>query len=563
VNKFFVVLAGACLLGGGIQAQSPNMGQISGNFQIDSRYLFPDTLINAPNVPEKSVLNGWGQLNYVNGKFSAGVRYEAFMNPTPDIDPRYKGQGFPYRFASYKGEQLEIRLGNCYDQFGSGLIFRAYEDRGLVWDNSIDGFQARFTPRKGIYLKGIWGKQRAFWTQSAGIVRGFDGEININEALDSLTKNWDARIILGGSFVSRYQIDQDPTYELPVNVGTWAARANIMWKRFSLYAEYGYKINDPQDGFKINNKYVYKPGQALYLSATYSQKGLGVILSAKHIDNFSFRSDRTATGTAMFINYLPALTKQHTYILAAYYPYATQANGEVGAQAEVTYKIKKGTKLGGKYGTNVQFNYSVAHALDTTSLNDTVRLMGYTTKMGRWGDSLFFQDINIEINRKINQKLKLNLVYTFLRYNKNVIEGKANYPIIDAHTAVVDVIWKINDKFTLRSDAEHMFVTTSDDNYFTHNTHGNVVDFGHWVALTEELTIGEHWYVAVMDQYNYGNYESIRRIHYINGQVGYMRNTTRIVVGYGKQRAGIFCVGGVCRFVPASNGFTLSITSAF
>jgi hypothetical protein len=290
---------------------------------------------------------------------------------------------------------------------------------------------------------------------------------------------------------------------------------------------------------------------------------LGVILSAKHIDNFSFRSDRTATGTAMFINYLPALTKQHTYILAAYYPYATQANGEVGAQAEITYKIKKGTKLGGKYGTNVQFNYSVAHALDTVSLNDTVRLMGYTTKMGRWGDSLFFQDINIEINRKINQKLKLNLVYTFLRYNKNVIEGKANYPIIDAHTAVVDVIWKINDKFTLRSDAEHMFVTTSDDNYFTHSTHGNVVDFGHWVALTEELTIGEHWYVALMDQYNYGNYESIRRIHYINGQVGYMRNTTRIIVGYGKQRAGIFCVGGVCRFVPASNGFTLSITSAF
>jgi hypothetical protein len=34
-------------------------------------------------------------------------------------------------------------------------------------------------------------------------------------------------------------------------------------------------------------------------------------------------------------------------------------------------------------------------------------------------------------------------------------------------------------------------------------------------------------------------------------------------MSYGKQRAGIFCVGGVCRNVPASNGFAISITSSF
>ena len=32
---------------------------------------------------------------------------------------------------------------------------------------------------------------------------------------------------------------------------------------------------------------------------------------------------------------------------------------------------------------------------------------------------------------------------------------------------------------------------------------------------------------------------------------------------YGKQRAGVFCVGGVCRAVPASNGLTFSFTSSF
>jgi hypothetical protein len=35
------------------------------------------------------------------------------------------------------------------------------------------------------------------------------------------------------------------------------------------------------------------------------------------------------------------------------------------------------------------------------------------------------------------------------------------------------------------------------------------------------------------------------------------------MLGYGKRRAGIFCIGGVCRAVPASNGIEINITSTF
>ena len=38
---------------------------------------------------------------------------------------------------------------------------------------------------------------------------------------------------------------------------------------------------------------------------------------------------------------------------------------------------------------------------------------------------------------------------------------------------------------------------------------------------------------------------------------------TDLVLGYGKRREGIFCVGGVCRAVPASNGFEVTFTSSF
>ena len=35
------------------------------------------------------------------------------------------------------------------------------------------------------------------------------------------------------------------------------------------------------------------------------------------------------------------------------------------------------------------------------------------------------------------------------------------------------------------------------------------------------------------------------------------------MLSYGKQREGIICVGGVCRQVPAANGFSVTITSSF
>jgi hypothetical protein len=66
-----------------------------------------------------------------------------------------------------------------------------------------------------------------------------------------------------------------------------------------------------------------------------------------------------------------------------------------------------------------------------------------------------------------------------------------------------------------------------------------------------------------MDQYNYSNPEEDLQIHYVIGTVGYVQNATRFMVSYGRQRAGLFCVGGVCRNVPASNGLTFTFTQSF
>ena len=53
-----------------------------------------------------------------------------------------------------------ITAGNYYEQLGSGLIFRSYEDKGLGIDNAMDGFRLKYQPLMGLYLKTFIGKSR-------------------------------------------------------------------------------------------------------------------------------------------------------------------------------------------------------------------------------------------------------------------------------------------------------------------------------------------------------------------------------------------------------------------
>jgi hypothetical protein len=66
-----------------------------------------------------------------------------------------------------------------------------------------------------------------------------------------------------------------------------------------------------------------------------------------------------------------------------------------------------------------------------------------------------------------------------------------------------------------------------------------------------------------MDQYNYGNSHPEKRLHYLLGSFGYTKDNSRFMFMYGKQRAGILCIGGVCRPVPATNGLTFTFTHSF
>lgn len=547
-------------------------GQVHGNFQFDGFYYTEDSDLGITD----STLNGkyfrmnaFGNIIYTNGNFEAGLRFETYLPPLAGFDAAYEGSGIPYYYVKYKWDKLELTAGNFYEQFGNGLVLRAYEEWQLGYDNSIRGFRARFQPVNGIYLTGLIGTQRYYWEpykdNNRGIVRGLDGEFNLNELIPGMDDS-KTRITLGASFVSKYEkaskktitrdsvVDTVSTryvfrYKIPENVAAYSGRLNLAYGGFNLTAEYAYKINDPSEF----NQYIYREGQAMFLSLAYSTKGLGISLSGKRIDNMSYKSRRNETGNVLDINYLPPLTKQHTYSLATIYPYATQPLGEMGLQGQVVYTIPKKTALGGRYGTTIELNYSQISSIKKEKVAENIPIdstgtLGYESGFFAIGDRLYYEDFNVVLSRKFSSKWKAILSYLHQSYNIDVIEGHTGEPMVHTNIGILDLTYKITPTKSLRLETQGLFTDQ---------------DRGSWAMALLEFNIAPKWFFTVMDEYNYGNPDEDLQLHYYNASIAYVKGASRISLGYGRQREGLLCVGGVCRQVPAANGFSISISSQF
>lgn len=564
--RFFnsiILLAALLLVAVPVSAQiSPLGGTVSGNMQTDIQTYSEDTIIGAPDVAEKILMNSYANILYTNGNFTAGMRFEGYLNTLEGFDNRNDGVGVSNRFVQYQAERLNVTLGTFYEQFGNGLILRAYEDKAVDYDNALDGIRLKYTIGKGIFLKGLIARQRSFFAETSdnysvlqhgpGIVRAIDGEIMLNETFESLQAA-KTRISLGGSFVSKFQ-DSDlnnPFYHLPANVGAAAGRFNIQRGKVNVSSEYAYKINDPS----ADNNFIYKDGNAFLINATYSQKGFGVFLSAKRVDNMSFRSDRNANLNVLNINNLPVIARNHTYSLAAMYPYATQPTGEMGYRAEIMYQFPRESTLGGKYGTNLTIGFSRVTSIDKQAVSDTAAIgtagtLGYESDPLTFGEELYFQDFNIEINKKFSRKVKMVLTYQNLVYNFEVLRGKPGHKKVYANTGIIDFTYKFTTRNALRTELQGLF---SDPDQ----------DMGSWAMILLEYTMAPHWFFSVSDQYNYNNNDEDMRVHYYSAALGYTNGGNRFQIGYGKQRSGVVCVGGVCRNMPASNGLIISVSSTF
>lgn len=529
-----------------------NTGQIHGDFNLSVQSYQEDLTIGAQTVDEIIRSNAHLNINYIKGDFQIGLRYESYLNALADYDPEFKGNGIPFRYATYNINGLEITAGNYYEQIGNGLIFRSYEEKGLGIDNAMDGIRLKYKPIKGLYLKTFIGKSRTHFTYSEGIFRAIDGDFNINE----LTKlNTNTSIMLGFGFISRYQERSNIVFKIPQNVGAYSARINLINGGWAYAGEFAYKINDPANVLS-QSEMNYASGNAFTNSLTFSKKGFGFTIEMHRADNMTFKSDRDRDGKAYLINYIPTLTKAHSYSLLALYPYATQTDGELGLQADLYLNFKKGSLLGGKYGTKLDLNYARINALNGGSsfLNDQTN---HVPQLISFSEELYFQDVNLEINKKINKKIKTVFVLANQTYNKDFLEGhtEGSDGVLNSTIIVADISYRIKKKHSVRMELQTLISKQLE--------HAEELADGDWSMGLIEYTISPNWFFTIQDMYNWGNEDPEKKLHYLNINVGFIKGANRFEIGYGKKREGIFCVGGICKLVPASNGFNLSVSSSF
>lgn len=527
-------------------------GYFYGGLESNSQWLQTDEGINFLAPEDQFRANNYVLLNYNLGKFTAGMQFESYLpSALLGYDPIFDNQnGVATYYVNYKDETLDVTGGYFYEQFGSGLMLRSWEDRQLGLNNAIKGLNVKFNATEDLRIKAVFGKQRVGFIESEGTIQGIDADLSLSGALDVESVD----IQLGVSYVGRNQ-DTNGVEAIPSTVGAYGGRLDFIIDNF--YAGVEAVVKDPDvvtnEGVIASNK-LYD-GTALQVNAGYAKKGLGINATFRRLENFSFFSDRLAEGNIFnqqVINYVPGLTKQQDYLLTNIYVYNPQPRliiesfdqraGEVGTQFDLFYSFRKGSLLGGKYGTKLATNFSYWGGLDAEY---NIENRWYKAKFIGQGRQLF-RDINFEVKKKISKDWSTVFTYQNVLIDKGIVEGGplGNTSIL-ANIGVIEATKRLDDGKAARFVIQHLW---SED------------DRKNWAAAVVEYNFSTSLAIYAADNWNY---EGIDEIHYYSLGGSYTKGNTRFALNYGRQRGGLICIGGVCRFVPENTGLSANLTVTF
>jgi len=535
------------------QVNAQNQGTLSGSIQTNANFFQRDTVIGAQNTPQydHQLFGGetWVTLNYSNFGFDVGVRYDLFNNSNlPNPQGSFNENGIGKWFIKKKLGEFDFAVGNLYDQIGSGIIYRAYEERPLFIDNSLLGARVIYHINEDWEVKGFMGKQKNVFDLYPSVVRGFniDGFYSPKDE----TKNWS--ISPGFGVVSRtiddktmnllvsniktyYATDSTKVFVPKYNTYAFTLYNNLSVGKFNWYAEAAFKSKDPAR----NGEYFTDGlGTVYYSSLSFATKGLGITLEGKRTENFEFRTTPLESLNRGLLNFIPPMTRINAYRLTTRYSAATQFLGENSFQVDVKYAPIKKVLL--------TFNVSRMTALD---------------------NNLLSQEIYFDAVYKLNRKNRFVVGVQNQIYNQDVFQFKPGVPLLKPTTPFVEYLHKMKKRRSIRMELQYMLMDSHTDD-MGHTTKN---DQGDWLFGLAEYTMGSHWIFTVSDMYNVapgknspkdnqGNYISS---HYPRFDIYYKLKTTRLSLSYVKQVEGVVCTGGICRLEPAFSGVKFTLNSNF
>ena len=512
-------------------------GYVTGSFETNTNGYVKDDRTTA-TVPDGNFgSNNYLKLDYYNSRFTAGIQIEGYAPALVGYSSDLNGMNLTNYYVSWKDEDFSITAGTVYDQFGSGLLFRSWEDRAIGLNNAVTGARLTYSYNDILNVKAIWGMPRFGMKPSQTQVKGADMSFVISNLFD--IRN--TYLAVEGSVLDRYEaLDANRRADgCSPNTTGWSARLNAESHGFFLKAEYvdagqKYYYNTSYAG--EGQMYHRKRGNAQLVETGYNGGGLGVNLSLRRLEWMDSKVVNEAASNVNMLNYVPALCTQYTYMLTTLHPYGARTgeissrftnSGEIGGQVDVFYNVRRGTWLGGKRGMKVHANFSTYHTIAEEG----------TFKPG----NLLFRDMSVDIEKQWTRKFKSVLLWSYQEYTPSYGASKTTYL---SNIIVADLLYKFTNSLSARMELQYLF------------TYEDQKD---WMAALLEVNFAPHWSVYAADMYNHG----MTKVHYYNGGFSWSKSRTKVALGYGRYKAGYICSGGVCRQIPAYTGANLSVTMMF
>ena len=489
--------------------------------------------------------NNYLKLDYYKGRLSAGTQLEGYFPTTVGYPFPENRMSVSNLYVSWRDASYSVTAGTFYDQLGSGLLFRSWEDRTLGLNNAMLGARATYNWEDNIAVKAFWGVPRLGKLSEYGFMSGNEGSFfglglassvnvagaDLSVSLSDLLDWSEVAFSLEGSVLNKH--NTKPEYGLKNNTLGWSARAAMDVAGFYAKAEY-------VDAGQVLVDYMPGHGNAQQIELGFNQKGLGVSLTGRRLEHMMAQicpGKGIYAASANVLSYCPAMTTQYTYMLTTLNPYNPTLGdtnlyaGEIGGQLDAFYNFRRGTKIGGKRGMKVHANFSTYYTLDGDG--------------GTKGSELLFRDFSFDVERQWTKKFKTTLLYSLQEYNKHE-KNYAGFEVYvgTSHTVVADLMYKWTSRFSTRLELQYLASKDYQKD---------------WMAALLEVSFAPHWSVFASDMYNHGD----SKLHYYNAGVSFVYSKIRVAAGYGRYRAGFICSGGVCREIPAYTGANLTLTASF
>ena len=539
MRKIFLSLLVVAMGVTSVMAQSDEKGYVVGSFESNSIVYVDDTVTNAQKPDGNFGTNNYLKADYYLGNFSAGVQLEAYQPALIGYPGNLHGARLTNYYMQWSDGDFDVTAGTFYDQFGSGILFRTYEDRTLGVNSALMGARVAYQYKDIARIKALWGAPRLGMESAAKTqVRGVDASLSISNLLQLSDMN----LSLEGSLLNRFEPVSLTAEEsgVPASTMGYSARLNFEKSGFGAKAEWvdgGEKMySNPNllTGFG-GNEYLVKNSNAQLVELSYSGGGLGVSLSARRLEWMESKISYGSYDTNNALNYLPALCAQYSYAITNLNPYIPQPgtttghvnSGEIGGQLDVYYNFKRGTALGGKRGMKVNLNLSTYYTLKEEG--------SFVPK------TLLWRNVNVGVEKQMSRKFKMQLLYSMQEYNHSHGAGKGTWL---SNTVVADLLYKYTPTFSTRM--ELAYLTTFEDQK-------------DWMSALLEVNFAPSWSIFVSDMFNHG----MTKVHYYNAGFSYTEGRTRVSFSYGRNRQGMVCSGGVCRLMPAYTGGNLTVSTSF